>query len=76
MEENEVLFGNRMIGQLVEWFEDEVGSKYGGVDCVQILEENPLNKMERCPDLIQLVYEKVETILEEHGHSLSGREEG
>lgn len=71
LEEMEVLFASRMMAQLVEWFEDEIGSKYGGVNCIQILEENPLNKMERCPDLIQLVFEKVEAILEEQGHSLS-----
>lgn len=75
IEENEVMFGNRMISQLVEWFETEIGSQYGGVDCVQILEENPLNKIDRCPDLIWRVYEQVRLILEEYGHPLSGKGE-
>ena len=38
---------NAMIKELVEWFEQEVGSQYGGPDCDNILADNPHNRIQR-----------------------------
>lgn len=70
VEEQEPLFGRSMISQLVEWFENEIGAQYGGVDCLEILEENPMNRTARCPEIVYQVYQKVAQILEEYGYSI------
>ena len=70
-DEADMPFSNLMMNQLIQWFDEEIGSLYGGNDCVQILENNPMNRMERCPDLIEKVYEKVKEILEAYDYSLS-----
>ncbi|GAU77644.1 DVU_1555 family C-GCAxxG-C-C protein [Fusibacter sp. 3D3] len=70
-EEAEMPFSKLMMDQLIQWFNEEVGALYGGINCVQILEDNPMNRMERCPALIEQVFEKVKEILEVYDHSLS-----
>lgn len=63
---------NSMIKDLVQWFEQEQGSKYGGIDCQQILGDNTSNRLERCPQIVYQTYEKVKMILFENGYDLSG----
>lgn len=59
---------NFMVAELVEWFKQEYGSSYGGMDCDQILEGNLLNIPQRCPDIILDVYNKTQEILNDHGY--------
>jgi hypothetical protein len=59
-----------MIRQLVEWFEQEACSAYAGIDCNKILEDNPLNRALRCPQLVQATLNKVDEILSANGYSL------
>lgn len=64
---------NDMIKTFVEWFEQEVTAQYGGIDCNTILENNPQNRISRCPQLVLNTLGKVEEILAANGYSLSGR---
>lgn len=72
-EEQELLFGRGMINELVQWFDDEYGSPYGSVDCTSILENEPNNRISRCPQIISDAFEKVVDILEQNKLSLAGR---
>ncbi|HET6436417.1 MAG TPA: C-GCAxxG-C-C family protein [Anaeromyxobacter sp.] len=55
---------NAAIKCLVEWFEAEVGKRYGGIDCSNILAGDPRNRLSRCPEIVTSVHEKVEEILD------------
>lgn len=48
-----------LIRALVTWFELEYGTRYGGCDCTCILENNPANKLLRCPQIVEAVYAHV-----------------
>lgn len=54
-----------MIQELNTWFH-EYTEQYGGISCNCILENNPYNRLQRCPDLIGAVYEKCMELLEDH----------
>lgn len=64
-EEVESGYLNEMIVELVEWFEETIGTKYGGNECHCILEGNPMNKVTRCPHIVAAVYNKVMEMLHE-----------
>ncbi len=64
---------HRMINELVQWFEQEYGIRYGNSDCAGILENNPRNRLERCPQIVFKTYEKVSEILAVNGYDLSGQ---
>ncbi|HML34953.1 DVU_1555 family C-GCAxxG-C-C protein [Sporomusa sphaeroides] len=64
---------NDMIREFAGWFEEKVYSQYGGIDCHTILENDPMNRMTRCPQLVLDALAKVEEILAANGYSLSGR---
>ena len=66
---------NEMIAGLVEWFESEYGKKFGSINCRDILEDNPKNMNERCPDIVLKTFEKVKEILEKYEYNLSGKSE-
>ena len=66
---------NEMIGELLKWFGEEYGSVYGGINCSDIIENNPAYMKERCPKMVTAVFGRVKEILAEHGYDLSsGRE--
>ena len=69
-EEDERL--NLMIGELVEWFTDEYGRKYGGIRCDTILDDDPASRTTRCPSIVLGTYEKVKDLLSQNGFDLSG----
>lgn len=58
---------SELIRELVEWFEDSVGSAYGGCDCKNILEDDPSNKIRRCPEVVESVFQKCMELLQENG---------
>jgi C_GCAxxG_C_C family probable redox protein len=63
---------NLMINELVQWFEGEWGEAYGSIDCQDILEDNPQNRLQRCPQIIFQTNEKIKEILTANGYDLSG----
>ena len=53
--------------KLADWFEEWTKSRYGGCTCREILEGDPGNKMKRCPELVEEVYQKCVELLSEKG---------
>jgi hypothetical protein len=49
---------------LVEWFEEDAGKRYGGIDCATILGGDPRNRLGRCPEIIGAVHQKVQELLD------------
>ncbi|MBR0597933.1 C-GCAxxG-C-C family protein [Sinanaerobacter chloroacetimidivorans] len=45
---------------LSEWFYDSFGS----TDCDELMEGNPLNKIEKCPVMLEATFQKIEELLE------------
>ncbi|MBS7528435.1 C_GCAxxG_C_C family protein [Fusibacter paucivorans] len=74
-DEMEIMFGRRMLDELVRWFDDVYGSQYGGTTCMDLLEGNPANRIQRCPDIINAVYEQVCDILASYGYSIESERE-
>lgn len=64
---------NLMISELVQWFRDEYSSRYGGINCRDLIEDNAVYMKERCPQVVLGTYEKVKEILNNNGFDLSGR---
>ncbi len=60
-----------MVGDLVDWYKEEYGMKYGGIDCNQILGGNLSNYPIRCPEIIDSIYQKVKELLVENGFDLN-----
>ncbi len=54
---------DQMIPLLVQWFEDNFES----CNCKDILGDDPFNKVEKCPVIVNKTYEKVIEILEDYG---------
>ncbi len=69
-EEDERL--NLMLIDLVDWFKNGIGQKYGGVNCDNILEGNRANYMSRCIDIINSVFQKCKELLVDYGYNLDG----
>lgn len=58
---------SRLIQAFVDWFQSTVGEAYHGCDCRDILENDPANKMKRCPEVVESVFEKCMELLAEYG---------
>lgn len=56
-----------VIQSYIQWFRETMEAQYGGCDCATILDGNPMNKMQRCPDIVAESFEKAMEILEAHG---------
>jgi C_GCAxxG_C_C family probable redox protein len=52
-----------MVNELVDWFESEFKPHYGGIDCADILQDDPKNRLTRCPEIVTAVSEKIAEIL-------------
>jgi C_GCAxxG_C_C family probable redox protein len=52
-----------MVNELVEWFDEEYGPRYGGINCANILQDDPKNRLTRCPEIVLAVSEKIAEIL-------------
>ncbi len=66
---------NSMIQELVVWFEERFGKNYGGIDCQNIMNNDPWNRMTRCPELVAETYRKVKELLEDNGF-IAAEEQG
>ncbi len=58
---------NLMISELVEWFDREYASRYGGIDCTLITGDDPRMQAERCPEIVLRTYQKAREILNTNG---------
>ena len=59
-----------MIPKLAEWFETTYAESCGGIDCETIIDGNPLNKLERCPKIMEETFEKCRELLAEFGYEI------
>ncbi len=64
-EETEDVGLNAAIRCLVEWFEADLGKRYGGIDCAAILAGDPRNRLTRCPGIVGGVHEKIQELLDQ-----------
>lgn len=55
------------IAAFSEWFESEYGARYGGVDCLSILEGDFGKRQGRCPALVLASYSKARELVEKAG---------
>ena len=62
-----------MLEEYVDWFREEYGQRYGGIDCEQIMQDDPRLRYERCPGMILAAVLKTKEILEANGFELDGR---
>ena len=62
-----------MLEEYVEWFREEFEQRYGGIDCKQIMQNDPELRNQRCPGLILDAVLKAKDILEANGFELDGR---
>ncbi len=58
-----------MHAELAEWFEGEIGNKYGGIVCEKIAGEN-LEHRDRCGSIVIECFEKAKELLLERGFDL------
>ncbi len=61
-----------MCEDLVRWFKEGFGQKYGGIRCDDILNENNRSMGSRCPGLVLGTLQKVKELLVENGFDLAG----
>jgi hypothetical protein len=61
-----------MLDELVDWFKDQVGQRYGGIRCDEILAGDPFNQAIRCPGIVVETWQKVRDILVANGYDLEG----
>lgn len=57
----------KMVVDFSAWFEETWAQQFGGANCDDILEENPGNRLARCPQIVQSSFEKCMELLEENG---------
>lgn len=60
-----------MMTELVEWFEREYQDQYGGINCSDILQDDPRNRVARCPQIVMATYAKVKEILAVNGYDFT-----
>jgi len=60
-----------MLSEYTQWFEATYTQAYGGTDCLTILSNDPNNRIERCPDIVCAVFEKVEELLTQYGFQMN-----
>ena len=55
------------LGEFTQWFTDEMEMEYQSVDCRDITRGNPAKRVQYCPQIIAMTFEKCMEILEERG---------
>ncbi len=61
---------SHMIPRLVHWFAASYRQSCGGINCEEILQGNPMNRVERCPKMMEETMEKCRELLAEFGHEI------
>ena len=59
-----------MIPMLVDWFETTYTQSYNGITCEDILDQNPMNKLNRCPKIMEETAMKCRELLANYGYVL------
>ena len=61
-----------MVSNLAEWFQENIGVKYKGIKCEEILGEDGIEKpdLKICFNIIAKTYSAVTKILEENGYKI------
>jgi C_GCAxxG_C_C family probable redox protein len=60
-----------MVQELVDWFQEEIGKEYSGIDCEQIIEKYLDQDFSLiCYPIITMTYLRVANILQTHGFDL------
>ncbi|HBC91942.1 MAG TPA: hypothetical protein DCZ10_03310 [Pelotomaculum sp.] len=60
-----------LTNDLVEWFKEEYGELYGGIDCKDILSGEPSNRYLRCPEIVAATVAKIVDMLEGLGYEFA-----
>lgn len=55
------------MAEFTQWFTDEMEQEYRSIDCRDIVGNHPAKKVQYCPQIIAMTYEKCMEILEEKG---------
>jgi hypothetical protein len=55
-----------MIEEFAGWFEAEMGDKFGGINCEDIMNFDPARRKEYCPGVILECWLKIKEILAKH----------
>lgn len=58
-----------MLRRFVEWFEAEYTGRYGGINCADILADDPRNRLTRCPGIVLESLQQLKAILQESGYA-------
>jgi hypothetical protein len=53
-----------MVQELFSWFKAEIGGRYGGITCPEVLANDKANKIVRCPTVVEESFNKTIEILE------------
>ena len=61
-----------MLDELAAWFKEDVGERYGGIRCSQILAGDPANQPLRCPGIVVETWQKARDLLAANGFDLVG----
>jgi C_GCAxxG_C_C family probable redox protein len=61
-----------MLEEYTQWFREEFGKRYGGIDCAQIMQDDPRLRTGRCPGLILEAVRQAMAILAANGFELDG----
>jgi hypothetical protein len=59
-----------MIPRLVDWFETTYSESCGGIQCEEIIGDNWMNKIERCPKMMEETFEKCRELLAGFGYEI------
>ena len=59
-----------MIPMLVDWFETTYTQSYKGITCEDILDQNPMNRLNRCPKIMEETIIKCRELLAGYGYTL------
>jgi len=60
-----------MLRRFAEWFEAEYASRYGGINCTDIVQDDMRNRMARCPAIVIESLGKLKEILAENSYEFS-----
>jgi hypothetical protein len=61
-----------MVEDLVNWFTAKFGSMYGGIHCLDIVNNEGQKMAVRCPQITADTYQKIKELLVENNFDLSG----
>jgi hypothetical protein len=64
-----------MLRRFVDWFDVEYTRRYGGINCSDILADDPRNQLTRCPSVLLESLRQLKSILQENGYDFAGEPE-